>query len=140
MRALPVHPERLSVHPSYVVLPSSSSLVEVLRSTLKQLEQNEDLASDDPALAELKGSILRTIAELEIGKTPKSPAQQRILWITPKPRTVQLDSRPDTGVDLKPDQSSDGGETLPVKTLAAPAGKASLRKPRTRTAAGRRSG
>ncbi len=115
-----------------MVFPASSTLVEVLRSTLKQLEKNEDLAADDPALAELKGSILRTIAELEVGKAPKFPAQQRILWITPKPRTVQLDPRPDP--------AGTAGEAHPAKSLAASAGKASSRKPRSRAASGRKAG
>lgn len=71
------------------MIPGSPSLAEVLRSTLKRLEQNEDLASDDPALNELKGTILRAITELEVGKTPKPAAQQRILWITPRQRPVE---------------------------------------------------
>jgi hypothetical protein len=45
---------------------SSSKVIAVLRSTLKQLEQPEDLATDDRALGELKNSIARTIAELEL--------------------------------------------------------------------------
>lgn len=116
------------------MLPSSYSLVEVLRSTLQKLEQNEDLASDDPALAELKGSIVRAITELEIGKTPRFPSQQRILWIAPKPRTIQLDPDP------APEPSLAEDEALPAKPVAASAGKASSRKPRNRVASGRRSG
>jgi hypothetical protein len=45
---------------------SSSRVIEVLRATLKQLEQTEHLAADDRALGELKSSIARTIAELEL--------------------------------------------------------------------------
>ena len=121
------------------MFPGSSSLVEVLRSTLKQLEQNEDLASDDPALAELRASILRTIAEIEVGKTPKSPTQQRILWITPKPRAVQLEPEvhspePELG------QPGAAGETPTAKTIAISSGKSSSRKLRNRAASGRRSG
>ncbi len=123
-----------------MVFPSSSNLVEVLRSTLKQLEHNEDLASDDPALAELKGSILRAITELEIGKTPKSHVQQRILWITPKPRAVQLEPRPGLGPNSGPEQPGDGAEALPAKVLAAPAEKVPSRKPRKRVASARRTG
>jgi hypothetical protein len=114
-----------------VVFPGSPSLVEVLRSTLKRLEQNEDLAADDPALAELKGSILRTITELEVGKTPKSSAQQRILWITPRPRAVELD--PGLGHDETAED-----EDLAANTLAAPAAKANARKSRNRAASTRR--
>jgi hypothetical protein len=45
---------------------SFSKVIEVLRTTLKQLEQTEHLAADDRALGELKSSIARTIAELEL--------------------------------------------------------------------------
>ena len=71
-----------------MVTPASPSLIEVLRSTLNRLEQSEEISSNDPAMAELRGSILRTIAELEVVRIRK-PAlpQQRILWITPKVRT-----------------------------------------------------
>ncbi|MFP5207440.1 MAG: hypothetical protein ACLGSH_18955 [Acidobacteriota bacterium] len=37
-------------------------LVEALRSTIQSLERNEELSRDDPALREIKSSILRAIA------------------------------------------------------------------------------
>jgi hypothetical protein len=79
------------------MIPASPSLIEVLRSTLRRLEQHEDLASDDPALAELKGYILRTITELEVTKTPLSPSkpQQRILWIAPRVRPAEIEPAPE---------------------------------------------
>lgn len=40
-------------------------LVGALRSTLKRLEEREELSPDDPALREIKSSILRTIARRE---------------------------------------------------------------------------
>jgi hypothetical protein len=40
-------------------------LVGALRSTLRKLEEREDLSPDDPALREIKSSILRTIARRE---------------------------------------------------------------------------
>lgn len=46
-------------------MPSVPSLADVLRSTLKRLEHNEELAPNDPHLAELRRSLLRTIAEIE---------------------------------------------------------------------------
>jgi hypothetical protein len=122
------------------MIPPSPSLIEVLRSTLNRLEQHEDLASDDPALAELKGSILRTITELEVTKTPVSTAplspsplspakyQQRILWIAPRVRPVEIEP------------ASDGappGKDLDGKPPAPPPEKASRRKSRTRTPAAR---
>jgi hypothetical protein len=50
----------------------SDNLVEVLRSTIVQVEQSADLRPDDPAIVELKNSIVRTVAELEIAKLQKS--------------------------------------------------------------------
>lgn len=40
-------------------------LLEVVRSTLDRLRQEEELAPDDPALREIKSRILRTIARRE---------------------------------------------------------------------------
>ena len=44
--------------------PPSSDLVSLLRQTLKRLENDEKLSSSDPALLELKRSILRALSEL----------------------------------------------------------------------------
>ncbi len=44
------------------------NLVELLRSTLRHLEEAEHLCPDDPALQEVKSSILRSIAELELAR------------------------------------------------------------------------
>jgi hypothetical protein len=43
----------------------SRSLLEILRSTVVQVEKNSDLAPDDPAVVEFKRTIMRSIAELE---------------------------------------------------------------------------
>ena len=51
------------------VSPIRRSLVDLLRSTLQHLEETEELEHDDPALLEIKGSILRAIAELEIRRS-----------------------------------------------------------------------
>jgi hypothetical protein len=40
-------------------------LLGALRSTLKKLEEREALSPDDPALIEIKSSILRAIAKRE---------------------------------------------------------------------------
>ncbi|MFP5204481.1 MAG: hypothetical protein ACLGSH_03905 [Acidobacteriota bacterium] len=45
---------------------SHAPLVRLLRSTLDRLERAEGLQRDDPALIEIKSSILRAIAEIEI--------------------------------------------------------------------------
>ena len=55
--------------PSYAL-----DLIELLEETLKRLESVEALSPNDPALLELKRSIVRTIAELEILKQEKSDA------------------------------------------------------------------
>jgi hypothetical protein len=47
---------------------SSPGLITVLQSTLKQLEQTEEMGPEDPALLELKRSIARILAEREIKK------------------------------------------------------------------------
>lgn len=116
------------------MIPGSPSLVEVLRSTLERLEQNEDLAADDPALAELKATILRAIAELEVGKTPKSSSQQRILWITPRPQPVAI-AEPAQGEEL--DAAESDRERSEEEPLSA---KAAARKSRARAGSTRRTG
>lgn len=44
---------------------SSAWLIGMLRSTLRHLEQDMRLQSDDPALHHVRSSILRAIADLE---------------------------------------------------------------------------
>jgi hypothetical protein len=44
------------------------SLIEILRATVRRIEQTADLAQDDPAVLELKRSLARIIAELEIAQ------------------------------------------------------------------------
>jgi hypothetical protein len=45
-------------------------LIDILRSTLSKLEQSSSMAPDDPALAHIRSSIARSIAELEILHSP----------------------------------------------------------------------
>lgn len=47
---------------------------EVLRETIKRLEQSMDVSPDDPALIELKRIILLRIAALELEDTRTSSA------------------------------------------------------------------
>jgi hypothetical protein len=42
------------------------TLIETLRRSLSQIEEREKLRPNDPSLLELKRSILRTIAELQV--------------------------------------------------------------------------
>jgi hypothetical protein len=54
------------------MLYSAQAMVDLLRSTLEQLEeQTQDLDPNDPVLVEFKESILRSIAELEL-KEPRA--------------------------------------------------------------------
>jgi hypothetical protein len=49
------------------MLYSSRAMVDLLRSTLKQLEaETQDIDPNDPTLVEFKASIVRSIAELEL--------------------------------------------------------------------------
>lgn len=52
-------------------MKASDRLFEVLRLTIIQVEQGTDLRPDDPAIAELKSSIMRTVAELEMRSSPE---------------------------------------------------------------------
>jgi len=47
---------------------SHAPLLRLLRSTLDRLERAEGLQHDDPALIEIKSSILLAIAELEMNR------------------------------------------------------------------------
>jgi hypothetical protein len=49
-------------------------LIDLLEEALKRVESVEALSPDDPALLELKRSIVRTIAELEILHQERSDA------------------------------------------------------------------
>jgi len=46
----------------------SPTLIDSLRSTLKQIERDQEISPDEPAMRELKASILRAIAEMELLK------------------------------------------------------------------------
>jgi hypothetical protein len=46
----------------------SPNLRDLLRSTLRKLEENPELDPNDPQLQYLKGTILRSIAELDVRK------------------------------------------------------------------------
>lgn len=52
------------------------SLAEVLSSTLKDIERREALRPDDPALTELRHSVLRLLTELEVLKSESRASNQ----------------------------------------------------------------
>jgi hypothetical protein len=43
-------------------------LIDLLRSTLRQIEREQEISPDEQAMRELKASILRAITELELMK------------------------------------------------------------------------
>jgi len=58
---------RFASHPLQM-LPPTPSLVDLVRSTLATLENVENFSPHDAAAKELKASLLRTLAELEVKK------------------------------------------------------------------------
>lgn len=44
----------------------ASALIEILRDALRRVEEDSRLCADDPAVIELKNSIVRGIAALEL--------------------------------------------------------------------------
>ena len=54
---------------SPLMVKFSPAFLEVLRSTLEQVEQTPGLDPNDPKFIEFKTAILRAIAEMELRKT-----------------------------------------------------------------------
>lgn len=52
------------------------TLVGVLRTTLERIERSQEIDTSDPAFVELKHSITRAIAELEVKKSAKLGAAE----------------------------------------------------------------
>ncbi len=50
--------------------PYSRNIIEILRSTLRRLEEDTDFPQDDPAVVQLRSHILQSLAELESQKAP----------------------------------------------------------------------
>ncbi len=47
---------------------TSGNIIDILNSTLRQLEETSDLCHDHPAVLELKRDVVLTITELKISK------------------------------------------------------------------------
>jgi hypothetical protein len=62
----------------WMVARFAPDVIVVLQDTLKQLEKSQELRPDDPVLLELKSSITRTIAELQLKRDRKSYAAWEI--------------------------------------------------------------
>ena len=67
-----------------------SRIIAVFQSALEEIEKDEDLKDDDGALARLKSSIARTIAELEIARDTRGGDSLRaLLEFLRRPGTVK---------------------------------------------------
>ena len=60
------------------------NLVEMLRSTLRKLQESIDLDPHDPALRGLKSALLRDLAELEMSRSHPRPI--RVVQIMSAPQ------------------------------------------------------
>jgi hypothetical protein len=58
------------------VMKASSKLVRIIGSALRAVERKREAPVDDLALRELKHSVARSLAELEVLKTPDTPATE----------------------------------------------------------------
>ena len=67
-----------------------SRIIAVFQSALEEIEKDESLKGDDRALVELRNSITRTIAELEIARDSRGGESLRaLLEFLRHPGTVQ---------------------------------------------------
>jgi hypothetical protein len=55
--------------------PTPDSVIGILRSTLRRIEESQEMPKDDPALIQLRKHILRSIAELEVLRSAESAAE-----------------------------------------------------------------
>ena len=60
------------------------SLLEILRKTLAQIEQNVDSGEEEPAVAELRKHLARSIAELDMVKSDRRKIARRLYLVTPR--------------------------------------------------------
>ena len=54
---------------------NASTLIEILRDALHRVEEDSKLCADDPAVLELRNSIIRGIVELQRAQASSDPAQ-----------------------------------------------------------------
>ena len=58
--------------------PVSENLIQVLRTTLQEVEESSELPQDDPVMIELKRTLTRALSDLDAAKngppTPKPPS------------------------------------------------------------------
>ena len=72
------------------------SLVEILRVTLHELERAEELREEDPAIHELKNSLVRAVAELSIqrARAAAEPSKPPVLLAVPEDSSVLIPATP----------------------------------------------
>jgi hypothetical protein len=68
------------------------SVAEVLRRTLRRIEESPEFRRDDPAIIELKKHIIHSIAELEVARSAHSDAKEG-----DESRPTREEARPDDG-------------------------------------------
>ena len=63
--------------------PLSPRFLDLLRGTLHRLQRAIDLDPDDSSLQQLKSSILRSVAELELKKSQTAPRSRVVQILQP---------------------------------------------------------
>jgi hypothetical protein len=53
------------------------SLIDILRKTLSQIEQNSEFRQDEPALVDLRRNVARAIGELEVAKSERQESEEQ---------------------------------------------------------------
>ena len=81
---------------------SKLSLVDILRNTLLQVEENIECGEDEPAVSELRKQIALTVAEVELIKDKRTAVAEnepRLFLVSRRrPRLVENDSKKQNSV------------------------------------------
>jgi len=66
---------------------ASIKLKRILQVTLQKMQSKGALSEDDPSLIELKSPVVRSMAELEVGKLEREPAALETLVNSETPKS-----------------------------------------------------
>ena len=61
------------------------SLLNILRKSLTQVEQSVALDREDPAVNELRKTVARNVAELELIKSERRDVARKMFLVSPRP-------------------------------------------------------
>jgi len=61
------------------------SLINILRKSLTQIEQNVEAVDEDPAVSELRKQVARSVGELELVKTERRNIARKMFLVSPRP-------------------------------------------------------